>query len=119
MSKRHELKFSFQGERLAEAAKGRREHHESRLEFWQAAMEQAKAAFREGAVEFREQQITGGSRLTAVFDPERQARLDECQRKLTDHKNAAEEYARWERAFTVNGAADFELDSEDVAFFGL
>jgi hypothetical protein len=119
MSLRDKIQFSYTGHVLAQACAGRRAHHEGRREFWAAELEAAKAAFREAGVEFREHQVTGGTRLSAVMDPERQRRLDECQGKVTEHQQKTEEYDRWYRGFQANQGPHFTLDPEDIAYFGL
>ena len=119
MSLRDKLQFDYAGQVLAEACERRRDHHAQRREFWEAELETAKAAFRGAGVEFREYPVTGGTRLDAVIDPPKQARLNECQGKVAEHRGKAEEYDRWARGFRANAECRFALDPDDIAYFGL
>jgi hypothetical protein len=119
MSLRNKLEFSYRGMALAEACGKRRDHHQERLAFWQSELEAAREAFKGAAVTFEDYPVTGGVRTQAVIDPGKQRRLDECQGKVTGHRDKAEEYDRWARGFTANADAVFALDPEDIAYFGL
>jgi hypothetical protein len=119
MSLRDKLQFDYAGETLAVACEKKRDHHTERRQWWEAERETAKAAFKEAGVEFREYPVTGGNRLEAVIDPPKQARLNECQQKVTDHHLRAGEYDRWARGFRANADAHFALDPDDIAYFGL
>jgi len=116
---RNELWFSYAGGVLASACADQVTYHEERLEFWEAEQGQAEARLRESGVEFRVRPVTGGERLDAVVDPQRQARLNECYAKVEQHRRQVEDFQRWQRSFETNSEAAFELDAEDVAYFGL
>ena len=119
MSLRDKLQFDYAGETLAVACEKKRDHHESRQAFWAAELVTAKEAFKGAGVEFREYPVTGGTRMDAVIDPARQARLNECQGKVAEHQKKREEYDRWARGFRANADSHFVLDPDDIAYFGL
>jgi hypothetical protein len=116
---RDKIQFGYAGKALAEACERKRDHHQARAQWWGEQLDQAKDAFREGAVEVREQPVTGGTRLDAVVDPEKRARLNECEGKVSSHHRMAEEYDRWACGFRNNLAGEFTVDAEDIAYFGL
>lgn len=119
MSLRDKLQFDYTGETLAAACEKKRDHHEKREAFWASELETAKEAFKGAGVEFREYPVTGGSRLEAVMDPDRQRRLNECQARVAEHHGKREEYDRWARGFRANDSTHFALDPDDIAYFGL
>lgn len=119
MSLRDKLQFDYTGETLAAACEKRRDHHAGRREWWEDELAKAKDAFKDAGVEFREYPVTGGTRLDAVIDPPKQQRLNECQGKVSDHRDKAETYDRWARGFRANASAHFALDPDDIAYFGL
>ena len=119
MSLRKDLKFSYTGTVLHKACEAKREHHAGRLGYWEDELAKAKDVFKSAGVEIREYAVTGGTRLQGVIDPSAQQRMDECQGKVTEHKDKTAEYDRWSRGFKANGDATFELDPDDIAYFGL
>jgi hypothetical protein len=119
MSLRSKLEFDYTGQAVAGACEKKRDHHQARLDFWQAELAAAKDAFRTAAVEIGEYPVTGGTRLQAVIDPAKQQRMDECHRKVEEHRGKIEEYDRWHRGFTANSDSHFALDPDDIAYFGL
>ena len=119
MSLRDKLQFDYSGLTLAAACEKKRDYHALRQATWDVELVTAKEAFKGAGVEFREYQITGGTRMDAVIDPAKQARLNECQGKVEEHRKKREEYDRWARGFRANSDAHFALDPDDIAYFGL
>ncbi len=116
---RNDIRFSYGGAVLATACRERKDHHDARLEYWRAELESAKAAYREAGIQIREHQVTGGTRLSGVIDTEREQWMNKCQEKVRAHESRAGEYGRWLRGFEVNSGMFFDLDPDDIAFFGL
>ena len=119
MANRSEWTFTYQAPRLMEASKARKEYHEKRLEFWTREKKKAEKEVRDHGIDFRDYPVTGGSRLEAVIDPSLAKRYTESERKLKKHKAGIEEYDRFERAFAKHSSEVYQLDIDDMAFFGL
>ena len=119
MSLRHEWKFSFTGQDLYSAADEKAVYHETRLEFWTAEFVMAEEKVKSTGVDVREYPVTGGNRLELVIDPTLQARYEECHKKLQMHEMMADEFDRYARAFELNVDALFDLDADDIRYFGL
>lgn len=119
MALREQLKFEFLGSDIAEACSQKVRYHKERLEWWTNEQEEAKAALKDAAVEFEEYEYTNGVELRVGIDQAKKARYDRCRGKIDAHRTNLEAYERWYRAFTVNPNYTFQLDWQDVTYFGL
>lgn len=116
---RQSWKFQYRGDQVLAAAVKKLGYHQDRLKSWQEESLKADKDLRATGLEFREMAITGGARVDAVLDPQKQSRLNECRSKVTEHKTASEGYERWARVLTANQDQLLELDIDDATYFGL
>jgi len=103
-------------------ANARARHHLKRKADWEVEQRQAESELKEKGLEFREMAMTGGNRVEAILDPQRQARLQECRSKVEQHGRKADEYHSFARALMVmanNNVPEVELDAEDIGYFDL
>jgi hypothetical protein len=119
MTNRSGWTFTYQAPHLQEASKERKEYHERRIKFWTSEKKKAEKEVRDHGIDFRDYPVTGGSRLEAVIDPGLAKRYTESERKLKKHKVLVEEYDRFERAFAGHSSEEYQLDIDDMTFFGL
>lgn len=117
--KRREWTFTYVATEIASAAARKSEHHRAREDWW--TQERAKADLLvQDSAEVRAVPQTGGDRPEVVIDPTASARWSECDRKIKEHREKA---AGYEVFVSVMGDQDdseaYELDAEDVLYFGL
>lgn len=116
---RQNLKFEYTCRILLSFVQSKIDHEEERLVFWGGEYDQAKKLLKEAGAQFREQPITGGTRVEIVIDPLLQRRFDECATKVKEHENKLKQYERWKRVFRSNISETVELDMDDIEFFGM
>lgn len=116
---REQWKFTHGTEHLVKACEEKRAHHEARLTHYEAEHTNVMAEIKERGLNFEEVQYTGGSNLVAKADPVLAERLKVARRRRDFHRERAAEFARWKRAFELSSEAQYQLDIEDVEFFGL
>ena len=119
MANRREWKFAYPADRLRRAAAEKKAYHQERHRFWTKELKKAENEVRNHGIDFRDYQVTGGSRLEAVIDPSLAKRYSESRRKLEKHQDRIDEYDRFERAFAKHLDDSYELDIDDMTFFGL
>jgi len=119
MTQRREWTFQKTGEELEAAAKKRAEYHLKRLAFWEEARDKAEQQIKDSGFEVRRHTVTGGERAEVTIDPGLVARLAECERKMEQHRERANEYAQWVAALkTVHGTQALDFD-DWLYFYGL
>ncbi len=119
MANRREWKFKYQASSLKDASQKRKQYHEKRLKYWTKEVERAEQELREHGIDFRDFHVSGGNRLEAIIDPGLMRRYQESKRKLDKHKERIREYDRFVRTFTRHSTEEYELDIDDMEFFGL
>ncbi len=126
MTQRHEWTFAYSIEELRQAAQAQLGRNQDRVSYWVQKKEEAEINLRENGVEFRDDQVTGGSQLNIMVDPDLRQRYDDARSKLRTYVNLVEEFERWLRVFhgldlDVSSEVDEtrELDVRDIEYFGL
>ncbi len=122
-SLRQQWEFNYTVQTLADAAKKRMEYHDQRRQWWETESDQAEAALKAKGFEYRERQLTGGSDINIVGDPELAKRVHQCKQKIKEHNLSAYEYQTWMHAlgakYKMQPDATFPLKFDDVAYFDL
>lgn len=115
--------FPFSASSVAEAADRKRKYHAQRIAWWTKTAESAEVALRKKGFEYRDREITGGSRLEVVADPELIKRISEARQKIKQHRDESHTYTTWIRALkTVSrrkSEQSLKLTIDDILFFGL
>ncbi len=139
MSNRNEWRFGFTAEHLRDAADRMVAYHEGRLEHWRLRYEEAVIEAEHATVHVVQRDVTGGKQATVELDQGPARDLNLAQQKVKAHGDAAADFTRWRRAFDTQVREDakahettvtrqgvtlvvgpqFELDPDDVAYFGI
>ena len=127
---RSDWKFQYLAADLAVAARAKRDHHASRLLWWEGQQQAVIAEVREKGLEVSEsiamqygstKAILGGSRNAGaqiVVKDEYQEKLNECATKIHQHGERAKEYDGWLQIMeATNGTKALDLDIHDYLFF--
>jgi len=126
---RNEWKFRYTASQLANAAKEKRDHHQSRLEWWNNKQKEVVAQIKENGLEVSEASTLASEYSIAassahwfgnaqlVVNTDYQKKLNECHQKIQSHKNKAAEFDGWLQMLESNPDAIVPLDSEDFLFF--
>ena len=114
MSLRHQWKFPYKALDVAKAAKNRTAYHESRLEYWQK--EKARADAEEAEEPAGEDQFAKAYSNTRTVNNQRSY---DCANKIAEHEQSVLKLKLYARALEQNATANYDLDAEDVDFFGL
>ena len=120
---RAEHRFQFNANMIALAAKAEAEYHWGRMTFWSDAYGKAITEVQATArVEFKEYEVTGGTRMDAVVnygDPAAWKRAQEAWSKMHEHRLAAERLRTDAALYGSQGERVYELNSDDVHYFRL
>ena len=117
---RAEWKFEYNGGQLLSASVKKSAHHNQRKEQWTLWLAEAKEKLEAAGVQLVEDEYTTGpASIQIKVDPQLQARYHNCREKIKDHDKQIDLYEMWVRAFTTNKHLTFELDVNDIDFFGL
>jgi hypothetical protein len=118
---RDDWTFPYRGEDIAAAAQRQADYHQKRLDHWSAEADRLEEAVREGSVEVREQQVTGGVQFTAVLDQNLGAQLSTARSKRDYHRGRQRTFASYAAAFGAAGQTGMShhLSIEDIDFFAL
>jgi hypothetical protein len=116
---RNAHRFQFSGKQIADAAGNKKGYHERRLSFWKEEHTKAIELARTATVEVREYAVTGGSQAQIVIDQERANRVGQCASKIASHRTSAERFAIEGAAYATQADRAFELDPDDVTYFGI
>jgi len=120
MSKRKDHTFRFTAKQITEAAAGEAKHHDARAAWWNGEFEKAAAEAKTKGVDVRHFQVSGGQRAQIVIDTTLQERINEAERKRSDHQQKAERYKVDAAAYASQPETqDYQLDSDDVMYFRL
>ena len=120
MSLRYDWQFQYSRDALRKAVDQKILHHIKRIEWWEKEDDKAEAAIKEAGIDIREYAVTGGNRAELVIDPVLLSRFQETQSKIRAHKGNLKEYRRYYRALeNQSSTVGFQLDIEDIQFFGL
>lgn len=112
------------GEVLA-GAKAKRDHHNSRVAWWEAKKSEVFATIKEGGLKISESLVSQYAKtgyatasVDLEVDPDLQKKLDECVRKIGDHRAKADSYAAYVEVLSTRPGGDtIELAVEDWQFF--
>lgn len=122
MALREKWSARLPAKRVGLAASQRLGYHRGRATWWQNELEKAEADLRANGIELREMPITGGNRLQPMFDPQRQARVEECREKVRGHHQEADKYEAYVNALGIigeHGDGTVEVDVADICYFEL
>lgn len=123
MAKRHEHTFEFTASTIARAALSQAAYHEDRLEYWKGEFEKSGDTVKKTAkIEFREQQVTGGSRIDIAVnygDPIAYRRMMEAQDKIQEHRKLAEAFRSDSTVYSTQTNRLYEMAVDDVRFYRL
>jgi hypothetical protein len=121
--RRDEWEFEFSAGKLAEAAMGKKAHHEDRLAFWENAKLKTMHEVKETGIEVNESIASQFSSKTAAYGPQVQVRTDlqtkltECYNKMKEHGNKIREYDGWVQVLSANAEARLKLTADDYLYF--
>ncbi len=120
-------KFSYQADKLLEAAELKRNWHEGRLNWWVKKREEIKDKIRAEGIEIDESvayddehykfssNVNRGPsvniRNDLVVD------LNECVSKVKEHQAKIRDYNSWIQVLASQGQASFDLNQDDWLFF--
>ena len=124
-------KFQYPASVLAAAAREKRDHHASRLSWWEGQQQAVIAEVREKVLEVSEsiamqygstEAILGGARNVGaqiVVKDKYQEKLNECATKIRQHGERAKEYDGWLQVMVdaERRAMSMDLDIQDYLFF--
>lgn len=142
---RHEWIFVYQGAALMAACDVKIAHHQGRLEHWTGKFKEAKAKTGEalvvvGGSEFEDaaEQLVAGvlneggsgfGKAAASFsnyrspeveiDNRLQRELGDAISKVKEHAKAVRDYKVFRRAFELHPNQSFDLNADDLDYFGL
>jgi hypothetical protein len=115
--------FEFKASEIANAATAEAQYHRERMLFWSDAYGKAITTVQATAqVEFKEYEVTGGTRMDAVVnygDPAAWKRAQEAWAKMHEHRLAAERLRTDAALYGSQGERVYELNSDDVHYFRL
>lgn len=130
MAQRHEWLFEYTGKQLLGAASAKVKHHRTRLGWWEAQKQQVAKDARENGLEVIDSianaggyanngittaNVQGGARIQVKG--EYQQKLDECERKIREHRTLVAAYDGWIQVCEANPKSRLNLDHEDWLFF--
>lgn len=120
---RHEWTFEYTAARIAEAAGKKRDHHKSRLDWWEAQREAVMAEVKASGIEVSESLAMAYSSTNASVGPQvmvrndLQRKLTECYGKLKEHEAKIREYDGWHQVLLANSEARLKLHHDDWLYF--
>lgn len=122
MSNRTEWTFTILGSALVEPTRRCFDHHNERLAFWDKELDAATADLKANGVTINEppeaaQFSTYRADAHIDIDQRKSRRVEECKRKVREHREAVAEYSRWLRAFEKNPDQGYPLDIDDMNYF--
>ena len=121
--KRNEWTFDYDAEKLAEAAKAKRDAHERKKEWWEAKKVEVMQKVRATGIDIRDSVASGYSSTKGNFGPQieidagMQRDLTECQQKIFEHDKLIRDYDGWLQVLTAHEDDRLSLDHEDFLFF--
>lgn len=114
--------FSYRGSELAVAARKVAAFHRERQGVYETQAVDLEARLREGGMELREQQVTGGPRFAAVLDLDIGNQLAEARNRRDSHRALAGTFEAYVGAFGAAGRdcdKSYHLTVGDVDYFCL
>lgn len=128
--KRHEWKFNYAANKLAEAAEAKKAWHSDRLKWWSDKKDEVMKLIKSEGIEIDEslaEQLdankTKFSNAYANRGPSVGIRndlvndLEEAAGKVTEHRNKIREYDGWHQVMSSQGGNVFDLNQDDWMFF--
>lgn len=96
---RNEWKFDYLACDLLKAARGKRDHHKARLDWWENKKSEIEREIRENGLKFHESIVSEYSKAgyfpqtgDVQVDPDLKKKLDECFGKIRHHKSKVDDY---------------------------
>lgn len=125
MTLRDKWTFGFKISDVLAAARAKMDHHRSRIAWWDAKKEEVFAKIKESGLKVSESLVsqyskTGypGASVDLEVDPDLQRKLDECVRKIGEHKAKADSYVAYVEVLSTRPGGDMiDLGVEDWQFF--
>lgn len=124
---RHSWKFSYQADKLLEAAMIKKSWHDGRLKWWAEKRDETKETIKAEGIEIDESVAfgsdafysnKGGHRGSAVsIRNDLVNDLTECVNKVTEHQEKMKDYDAWVQVLGSQGQTAFELNQDDWLFF--
>lgn len=124
MSRRKDWTITFKAGAVAEAAVRKNDHHRDRLRYWEDRVIAAEKELKERGIEIDDSRADYQSTSNALqprFDSALWQAYRDCHEKQKHHQDLVDRYGAWVRALGLASDRDqsFELDVEDVEYFGL
>lgn len=111
--------FSYQAKDLFETTNARAKFHRSRRLHWNEEVRQLEAEIRDKGVELKEIPVTGGHRFEASVDTALGRQFTEAKEKEEAHAKRQEQYDAYVHEFERDPEKTYELNMDDLRFFGL
>lgn len=120
--KRNVWEFPYTADKLLGAATVKRDHHNSRLSFWDGKKAETLETIKASGLSVDESiaDLTSssyGRNPTVAIDSAMMRDLQECVGKVREHREKVAEYAAWIEVFSSQGQSSFPLHSDDWQFF--
>lgn len=120
-----EWTFTYKSSAVLLGAASKADYHNSRVKFWTDKKDEVMAKIKSEGLEFDESLVdmtsnkfSGGYRDTSVSVRDDLLRdLQECGRKLREHRIKLEDYKAWVQVLDSQGDKDLQLDQQDWLFF--
>src|SRR6266446_1614774 len=119
-------KFSYQANKLLEAAEIKHNWHEGRLNWWVKKREEIKDKIRSEGIEIDESvanndenyKFSTAHRGTSVnIRNDLLVDLNECISKVKEHQAKIRDYNSWIQVLASQGQSSFDLNQDDWLFF--
>lgn len=123
MSLRGKWEFEYTAARLSIAAKEKAIHHTERLAWWEKEKEKVMDKVRDVGISVQESIADQYGKTTQGYGPQitvdatLQRELNECQSKITAHRDSLNQYNGWIQVFDAHPEYRLKLDHDDYLFF--
>lgn len=126
MTLREKWLFTMTVGGVYDGAKAKYDHHQSRIEWWRAKKDEVFAKIKgDGGLKISESLVAqynktgyGNAGVGVEVDPELQKQLDECVRKIGEHKVKADSYHAYVEVLANRPKTDtLDLTVDDWQFF--
>ena len=112
--------FNYRAAELQEASERQAAYHREREAYYKEQAEALEVKLREGGIELREQNVTGGPRFAAAVDPEIAEELHQARMRRDAHATKAKRFDAYVGSFgAVGTTVSYQLTIEDVDYFAL
>lgn len=121
--KRNQWEFEYTASKLADAAKGKKAHHQERLKWWEDQKAKIMTKIKDTGIEVHMPVAELYSNKTRGYGPEitvdatLQRDLSECQGKLIEHDAKVREYDGWIQVLAAHPESRVGLNQDDWLYF--